>query len=79
MGNMSYCRFQNTLSDLEDCADVLNNQQLTDTDEHDELLSRDEFNAAIELIEKCRMIAEQFEDVDLDDERMEFEQLKNEE
>lgn len=68
MGNMSYCRFHNTLGDLEDCRDQLINYScLTEKDEYDEYLSRTEFVRAKELIEMCREIAENFEDVDLDE------------
>lgn len=48
MANMSYCRFQNTLSDLSDCEEAL---------ENDEGLSNDEYHAALRLIELCgRMV-----------------------
>jgi len=30
MGNMSYCRFENTARDLEDCVDALNNGHTED-------------------------------------------------
>ncbi len=46
MSNMSYCRFQNTLNDLWDCKDHL-----------DEDLSDDEERARKRLIELCREIA----------------------
>ena len=52
--NMSYCRFQNTLSDLKDCYDNL----------PDEDLSRDEANAFAELILLVKDIAERYEDID---------------
>jgi len=48
MANMSYCRFENTLSDLRDC--YLN---IDETD-----LSRTEIAARKELIELCQLIAE---------------------
>ena len=50
MGNMSYCRFQNTNDDLSDC--------MSHTDDLD--LSKDENDARIELIEKCIEIAKEF-------------------
>lgn len=56
MANMSYCRFENTLADLEDC-----NQYI------DCLLSADENKARKKLIELCRSIAQKFEDEDLDE------------
>jgi len=54
MGNMSYCRFQNTLGDLRDCEDAL--------DHPDEPLSPDEARARQALIELCARIAEDFGD-----------------
>jgi len=69
MGNMSYCRFENTLSDLEDCKEVLDKGELTSVNEYDDLLSDSEFDNAIELIEKCREIVAEFEDTDLDEAR----------
>lgn len=57
MANMSYCRFQNTLADLDDCADALE-AMLTGAD-HDEL-SREERDAAIRLVERCFQIADLF-------------------
>ena len=54
MTNMSYCRFTNTLSDLEDCE-----QALSDGEE----LSDWEAEAARKLIDLCSTIA----DFDKDD------------
>jgi len=51
MSNMSYCRFQNTLPDLEDCAD-----HMEDTD-----LSPEEEAAKARLIDVCISIAAAFE------------------
>lgn len=45
MSNMSYCRFQNTLADLEDCQDNFNNTK-----------SIDEAQAAIDLYRLCATI-----------------------
>lgn len=55
MGNMSYCRFQNTVSDLEDCQDALDEGVLDDKD-----LSPEEKRAAKRLIEVCKWIAENY-------------------
>jgi L-asparaginase II len=44
MSNMSYCRFRNTLHDLQDCADAL---------KEGKKLSPEEARAAKRLIEKC--------------------------
>jgi hypothetical protein len=56
MTNMSYCRFQNTLSDLRDCLEALHNQ---------DKLSADEARAAKRLISVAREIAE-YTDHDID-------------
>lgn len=51
MSNMSYCRFQNTLSDLADCQDAMD-----DTDN----LSFEERLARWHLIRRCCEIAGDF-------------------
>ena len=56
MSNMSYCRFQNTLPDLIDC-----NEALQDVDDNLAELSRDEARAANELIRICQEIAARFD------------------
>jgi hypothetical protein len=53
MANMSYCRFQNTLGDFEDCLDALDSGKA---------MSDDEQRAAFWLIKRARELAEQFED-----------------
>lgn len=53
MANMSYCRFGNTLSDLRDCKEALENQE--------ELSSR-EAKKAKALIDLCRNIADNYDD-----------------
>lgn len=50
--NMSYCRFHNTLSDLTDCLDALNNRDIH---------SLDEALKAQDLILLCKDIAEWYE------------------
>jgi len=54
MANMSYCRFQNTLSDMEDCR------------EHaaDEDLSPEESKARRQLVNVCEAF---IDDVDIED------------
>jgi hypothetical protein len=51
MGNMSYCRFRNTLGDLEDCYE---NMEQND-------LGEDEARARIQLIKLCAQIAGDYE------------------
>ena len=53
MANMSYCRFENTLSDLEDCRDALNRC---------DSLSEREAGKAKALIDLCREIADNYDD-----------------
>lgn len=48
MGNMSYCRFQNTLSDLKDCVEAM-----YDIDGNFQELSKEEARAAKALIVLC--------------------------
>lgn len=52
MPNMSYCRFQNTVGDLEDCEEHI----------RDDLQDKEEKNARTRLIKICKGIAEEFED-----------------
>ena len=52
MSNMSYCRFRNTLEDLKDCYENL--------DDTDVVVVEDE--AREELINLCKQIAKEFED-----------------
>ena len=49
--NMSYCRFQNTVTDLQDCYD--NWEETADDD-----LSEEETRARTRLLKLCREIAE---------------------
>jgi hypothetical protein len=53
MSNMSYCRFQNTLTDLGECQLALETLFV----EGKGKLSRDEERAAIELVSMCAQIA----------------------
>lgn len=59
--NMSYCRFHNTLLDLEACANDLEERGgITGPDEYGELLSGQELRAAKRLIALCQQIAEEY-------------------
>jgi hypothetical protein len=57
MGNMSYCRFENTLRDLRDCHRHLPNQNL----------SRNEAYSFMELVSLCREIADEYDGYNEDD------------
>lgn len=76
MSNMSYCRFENTLADLEDCRRVLEEDELTGVNEYGEHLSEHEFNKALELISTCKEIASMFENYESDELREQYESNK---
>lgn len=59
MGNMNYCRFQNTRPDLEDCVEALE-----DIDFNLAELSKEEARAANALIELCQRVAQQAGDAE---------------
>lgn len=58
MSNMSYCRFENTASDLDDCADAL--EELLNTGIG--RLSRSELAAAKRLAVMCTNVVQLFVD-----------------
>jgi len=59
MSNMSYCRFRNTLADLQDCYESMGDpSQLTE----------EEQRAAERLVKLCQRIVADFGEVDEDDE-----------
>ena len=68
MSNMSYCRFQNTLHDLRDCMNHIEEDVRPDNysgpefedDEEPDFLSRDEKEARDELVVLACEIAERY-------------------
>ena len=56
MGNMSYCRFENTERDLRDCSENF-----------DDFVSKSENAARIRLYKLCQQIVECFELEDIED------------
>ena len=52
MGNMAYCRFENTEADLQDCV-----AELTESDGNISHLSDSEQQAALRLLESCEEIS----------------------
>lgn len=56
MANLAYCRFQNTLKDLQDCWEHFG----------DEGLSPEEGKARQKILELCRSIVESYDDDDAD-------------
>ncbi|MEK7426311.1 hypothetical protein [Methylibium sp.] len=55
MGNMSYCRFQNTLEDLRECHDAL-----SEMGDFEKELGEDEAKAAKRLLKICRELANDY-------------------
>ena len=53
MANMSYCRFENTYSDLLDCYESLQNKSIDE-------LSESEKKYALRLIKLCSNITDEF-------------------
>ena len=64
MANMSYCRFHNTLSDLNDCESALDS--FINNDENT-ISSEEERSKAKKLIELCVYIAENYTAEDIDE------------
>ena len=58
MGNMSYCRFENTASDLADCLDAIENGA------HTEGLSSYEKDGIKDLLHYCEAILEYQEQIE---------------
>ena len=61
MSNMSYCKFENTLSDLNDCYADLEGRDfdLDGADEDGNKLSVEELAAAIRLVVLCNKITDE--------------------
>lgn len=65
MANMSYCRFRNTLQDLQDCSNAL--QEIIDNcgiDEDGEKLSFDERRAASNMYDLCQKFMSLYEEME---------------
>lgn len=56
MSNMSYCRFENTNRDLEDCVEAL--ETMIRTKAKGDQLSRDELSAAKALAARCLAVVD---------------------
>ena len=57
MGNMSYCRFENTARDLGDCLDAIENNELDE-------LSSYEITGLRDLLDYCKTILEYKEEIE---------------
>ena len=57
MGNMSYCRFENTTKDLEDCIEAIENGEINELNEY-------EIEAIQTLKYQAKCILEMEDDID---------------
>lgn len=55
MANMAYCRFQNTLLDLQDCRRALDGMS-----DYKAELDEDELEAALKLLRLCELLADDY-------------------
>lgn len=66
MANMSYCRFRNTRTDLEDCVNALENStehKGTYVDEDFDEISQEEISAAKRMRSLCERYIEAFDEL----------------
>ena len=68
MSNMSYCRFENTANDVEDCYDAICDNEFGN-------MSQYEIRGFVKFVELCKMVAEQYEDFSMEELK---EYIKNE-
>jgi hypothetical protein len=76
MANMSYCRFHNTLSDLNDCETALDG--FINNDENT-IESEEERKKAKQLIELCQYIADNYSAEDIDEYAKHYDEEQDEE
>lgn len=76
MANMSYCRFHNTLADLNDCESALN---AFINDDENTIESAEERNKAKKLIELCQYIADNYSAEDIDEQAKHYDESEDEE
>lgn len=74
--NMSYCRFENTLSDLNDCESALDD--FVNNDENS-ISSERERSKAKQLIELCRYIADNYSEEDIERQATHYDEVEDEE
>ena len=58
MGNMSYCRFENTARDLQDCVNAINRGEIVELNEYEVEGLRDILNMSNEIIDMEEFIKE---------------------
>ncbi len=62
MGNMSYCRFENTSNDLRDCLEAFKDIKV---DPEENALSNRELNSFVEMIDIMREFSEELDEIGL--------------
>lgn len=67
MTNMSYCRFRNTLGDMQDCWNQIEALLDQDPTEFDKIDDQEERHARMLLIELCLDVAARFRDEGVDE------------
>lgn len=67
MSNMSYCRFENTIQDMQDCIEALGNSCHDLEAMMKSASSREEARAMKQFITMCREVTEDFEFYDEND------------
>jgi len=60
MANMHYCRYENTYRNLRDCWEIVEGM---DIERLKEELSKSEFNYLLNMIELCKEIAQNYDDL----------------
>ena len=65
MSNMSYCRFENTSTDIADCIDALNEADWDLKGMRENASSEHEARGMRRFVKLCRKVAEGFENVDV--------------
>jgi len=64
MPNMSYCRFRNTLQDLDDCYEHW--EDLVEEETEDEVRDDEEIRARERILELCEQIVQAYSEKELD-------------
>ena len=61
MANMSYCRYENTYRDLQNCWEIIDGMDIESLKEE---LSESELNYLLSMVELCKEIAQSYDDID---------------
>ena len=59
MGNMSYCRFENTSRDLRDCLDAIENEEIDDLSSYE----KDGLESLLDYCEAIFFMKEEIEEI----------------